>query len=85
VSSVPPYRTTACRGCGKQVLFVRDATGVTVPLDPAPPVWHRIYDPDDGRHFWIKDGSASGERTAFVSHFATCTRANDFSKGGKQQ
>ena len=75
--------TVACRGCGKQILFVTTCDGKTVPLDPTPPVYHRIYDPDSGVHFWIR-GSNDPEPTAMVSHFATCRAANDFSGSGQK-
>lgn len=70
--------TVPCRGCGRPVLFVTTADGKTVPLDPSPPVYHRIWDPDSDSAFWIK-GSNDPEPTAMVSHFATCPKASDFS------
>lgn len=78
--NVSEHRKTKCRGCGRDVVFVTTNDGKTVPLHPVPPVFHRVHDPDTGRAFWWRDGSdGGGERTAFVSHFATCPKANDFS------
>lgn len=56
-------------------MFVTTNDGKTVPLDPAPPVYHRIHDPESGTAFWWREQHDS----AFVSHFATCPKANDFS------
>lgn len=71
--------TSPCRGCGRPILWITTADGKTVPLDPTPPVYHRVWDPDSDSHFWIRDGSGSGERTAMVSHFSTCPKAGQFS------
>lgn len=74
----PHYATTPCRGCGKPVLFVTtiNARGeqVNVPLDPVAPVYVRQRDGDGGA-VWAQDTS----RELLVSHFATCSHANDFS------
>lgn len=72
------YRTSKCRGCGRDVVFVtaRNAKGdqVTVPLDPSAPVYYRESD-GEGGGIWVQDRS----REVLVSHFATCSKANDFS------
>lgn len=62
-----------CRGCGKKVVWGIDEKGHKIPLDPVPPV----YDAAIGTNgtalvYRLKD--------AMVSHFATCRRANDFTK-----
>lgn len=68
-------RYTNCRGCGRKVMFVTTVDGKKVPLDPSAPVYHRVHDPDSGKAFWIQE--SGGE--AMVSHFATCSHANEFS------
>lgn len=73
------YVTTPCRGCGKPVIFVRTAEGKTVPLDPVAPIFVRERDGDGGA-LWAQDRGDS----VFVSHFATCSRANDFSGRGRK-
>jgi hypothetical protein len=73
------YATTPCRGCGKQIVFVTTAGGKTVPLDPVAPVYVREADGEGGA-VWAKDGGGD----IMVSHFATCSRANDFSAGKRK-
>lgn len=74
------YQATRCRGCGRQVVFVTTAEGKTVPLDPSAPVFVREAD-GDGGGVWAQDRSGS----VLVSHFATCSRANDFSGRNRGQ
>lgn len=74
------YATTPCRGCGKQVIFVTTAEGKTCPLDPVAPVFVRQRDGEGGA-VWAQD--RSGE--ILVSHFSTCSRANDFSGRNRGQ
>ncbi len=69
-----PLKTTPCKGCGKPVVFVRDAAGKTQILDPRAPCW--IVD---------ANGIAQRVQNAMVTHFATCSKANDFSKKGGSQ
>lgn len=75
----PGYATTPCRGCGKAIVFVTNNEGKSVPLDPVAPVYVRMRDGDGGA-LWARD--TSGE--ILVSHFATCSRANDFSGSSRR-
>lgn len=66
----PGYST--CKGCGKEIVWGQDDKGTKVPLDTKPPTWIIV-----GNH---KDGTAKIVRSSgYVSHFATCPKANDFS------
>ena len=67
--------TSACRGCGKPIVFGDLPTGGKVPLDPRAPV----YDVE-----MIVGGTVAAERRieAMVSHFATCPKASTFSRKG---
>lgn len=58
--------------CGKPVVFARDPDGKPIVLDPRPPVYLVVTDAR-GTH-------CKRMHDAMVSHFATCKRANDFSK-----
>lgn len=65
-----------CRGCGKQIvwgIFQDGPKAKRIPLDPRPPCY-RALDP-------ISDGAVriEREREVYVTHFATCPKANDFS------
>ena len=62
-----------CKACGCPLVFVPGPGGKAIPLDKRAPVYHVTAD-------------LTGETTAvradgfFVSHFATCSKANQFSK-----
>lgn len=67
----------SCKGCGARLLFVKDAAGKVHPLDLKAPVFSVITD---------MTGEKVAERTdAYVSHFATCPKANDFSGSKRKQ
>lgn len=68
-----------CKGCGKKIIFGQTESGKVVPLDPAPPVFEVWQKAPDGTTFVKRNLSA------FVSHFATCPRANDFSGSKKKK
>lgn len=63
-----------CRGCGRMVMFLKDEHGRTQILDVVAPVYAHV-------------GTTRCKRDtmAFVSHFATCPDANDFSKKRKAE
>lgn len=67
-----------CKGCGNPIVWARNPQGGSIPLDPTPPVYNvRTYE----------DGSIRCERNpnAMVTHFATCSAVDLFSKGKKEQ
>lgn len=88
-------KTSRCRGCDREVLFVKDEEGKTQILDVVAPVFEpasfRGYegghedDAETPREFLgeLAPGSLVVRRapTAMVSHFATCPKADQFSKG----
>jgi len=66
-------KPTPCRGCGRPIVFaINHDTGMVIPLDPKPPVYGVLEE---------ADGEIVCKRLerAMVSHFATCSKANDFS------
>lgn len=67
-------REQTCKGCGKKVIFARDTEGKIQILDPVPPIFGLLSD--------LPDGSTHVRRLrgAYVSHFATCPKANEFSR-----
>jgi len=67
-------KTTPCQGCGKPIVFAKNSeTGKLIPLDPKALVYH--YNGGD------LDGEFEVHRltSAWVSHFATCPNASQFS------
>lgn len=62
-----------CRGCGREVVWGVTPDGKRIPLDPRPPVYRTgALLPGGGVH-------CERDREALVSHFATCSKAKDFS------
>lgn len=82
-----------CKGCGKPVIFVRDDQGKTQILDARAPVYSLAsFTEYEGKNANV-DGVAavaaihtvSRDRIAFVTHFATCAKANAFSASNKSK
>ena len=66
-------RRSKCK-CGKTIIWGQDEdTGAKIPLDAVAPTYRRV-DPTSDRIV---------RANALVSHFATCSHANEFSKKGK--
>lgn len=74
-----------CRGCGKSILWAKDAvTQKAVPLDTTPPVYLVTQTPENNFHLARANQKFNtGEPMFFVSHFATCPKASDFSRNRK--
>jgi hypothetical protein len=64
-------KMSACRGCGKPIVWGVTSDGKKIPLDPRPPTYRIVNDIPD---------SVKVVRDTFVmvSHFATCPKANQF-------
>ena len=88
-------RASACRGCGKEIGFIKMVNGKTQPVDPEP-VWVRqVY---KGKPFIRKDGvyvygEIAGDAEddpdtnlieAYMSHFATCPEAESCRRRGRR-
>lgn len=74
-------------GCGKKVFWIVTATGARVPLDPVAPTYvlHILNDASDPpRMRWEPANQEAEQEPAFVSHFATCSAANNFSGRNKE-
>lgn len=68
-----------CKGCGKLVVFAKDRdTDKWQVLDNTAPVWKQVG-LKNGVPYVIRD------KTALVSHFSTCSKANDFSSTNSEQ
>jgi hypothetical protein len=62
-----------CKGCGRWIIFARNGKGKTIPLDPSAPVYA------------VAEVSANVVQcsrldSAMVSHFSTCSKADQFSR-----
>lgn len=68
------YNRRPCKLCGKPVIMVQDEAGKWQCLDEKAPCY--MLTAEDG-------GTCRRLINAHVSHFATCSHANAFSKKGK--
>lgn len=67
-----------CKGCGQLIFFARTATGKTIPLDASSLVYETAsVDADGTPNVVIR-------HHAWVSHFRTCRKAEQFSSSGKK-
>lgn len=82
-------KVTKCRGCNREIRFIKTVKGKTMPVDPDPV---RVIPMLNGKPYIRKDGvfvygriagdadddPDSKAETAYVSHFATCPEADRF-------
>jgi hypothetical protein len=73
----PDAPLTACKGCGKKILFATTQEGKQVPLDVGPPTYLLMrfggeVDPKEWKYRCDK------EKRTFVNHFVTCPKASQF-------
>ena len=86
-------KVTPCRGCGRDIAFIKTQAGKSMPVDPDP-----VYfiAEDHGRNKYVMiDGTVhsgrephygDGEsRIGYISHFATCPEADKFHKKNKSE
>lgn len=72
----------SCRGCGKRIVWGISKDGKRIPLDPKPPVYDVLRITELDVH-WprveMDTVPVVRNEEAYVSHFATCPNASDFS------
>lgn len=81
-------RATKCRGCGKEICFIKSINGKSIPVDPDP---IRFLPEDNYEKFVMMDGTVQRGREydgdkidaqrymiGYRSHWATCPAAEDF-------
>lgn len=66
-------KTTPCKGCQKPIAWGTTAEGKRIPLDTRPPVYRVVVDIDSGEIV-----ECVRDKECFVTHFATCPKANEF-------
>jgi hypothetical protein len=71
--------TVPCKGCGKPIIFLKTKAGKTMPLDARAAVYEVKKD-FSGQPY--ADLVSEGFH---VSHFLTCTKANDFSSSNRKE
>ena len=64
-----------CRGCNKTLLFAKTSEGKIIPLDLSAPVYKLETD--------MTGVMVAVRVDAYVTHFASCPKADEFSKGKK--
>lgn len=70
-----------CKGCGREIIWaLNGATGKRVPLDAVAPVYLLLV--GTGKHG--ENECVPAPAQTYVTHFATCSKANEFS-GSKRK
>ena len=78
-------KTTNCRACGAEIMFLKTVKGKTIPVNPEPVTF---AEGEGGKEkFVLLTGEVVNGRTdpggayeGYVSHFATCPEADTFRK-----
>lgn len=68
---------TVCKGCGKEILWATTSHGKNVPLDPKALVFSVVK--ENGKLIAVKPTPGLRGEEFFVNHFATCSKASEFS------
>ena len=71
---------STCKGCGKEIKWVKTSTGKNMPLDPKPVKMIQVKDRpvmDDVQVESIKTGYSID---VYMPHWATCEKADQFKK-----
>ena len=63
--------TSNCKGCHKKMIWATTPEGKKIPLDAKAPVY-LVEQDGEGTYRAIR------QEDTFVTHFATCPKANDF-------
>ncbi len=77
--------SATCKGCGKRIIWGITPEGKKIPLDPGAAVYTISREPGPTMAFieplYARDSDGEKVRDHMVTHFATCSKANDFGKG----
>lgn len=69
-----------CKGCGAEIIWAKNENGKMIPLDAKAPVYALII----GQNIRDARCEKSHSPRAYVTHFATCSKANEFSGSKKK-
>ena len=72
-----------CKGCGAIIVWAETNHGKNVPLDPRAIVYSVVM--EKGKLVAVKPTPGIVGEQFMVSHFNTCSKANDFSGSKKQE
>lgn len=72
---------STCKGCGKKIIWGMTEDGKVIPLDKVPPVYEVFY----GFEMANKLPLIKRKEGHYVTHFATCPKANEFSRAKKKK
>lgn len=74
-------KISKCKGCGKDIVWAKDLiTSKNIPLDAKAPVYEFGLIDNDEKHPVVRRATSH-----YVSHFSTCSKANDFSAARKRR
>ncbi len=77
---------STCKGCGAKILFIETKAGRFMPCDPEPLAWDDLEEGmvvvgQNGEVLTVKGILVEDDgMNWYVSHFATCPKADDFRK-----
>ena len=83
-------KTSACRGCGQEIIFIKTLKGKTMPVNPDGLYFVQAGGPNtyvtlDGEVIRGREPEPGDRNTriGYISHFATCPEADSFRKKRK--
>ena len=71
-----------CEGCGKTIIWGKTHDGKRIPLDPSAPIYGVNVATTDGPVVCLIPAADRKNQGPWVSHFATCPKASQFSRRG---
>lgn len=81
-------KRSKCRGCGAEIIWIRTASGKSMPCDPVPVAYWKkekapgkVTTPNGEVISCVFDGDmdkATG--IGYISHFSTCPKASSFKR-----
>lgn len=85
-------KLTTCRGCGKEIAFIKTKAGKSMPVNPEA----KYYVPDERGNAYVTIEGAVEKgreperndpetRIGYISHFATCPARDAFRKKTKSE
>lgn len=72
-------KTAKCKGCGADLIWSISPAGKRIPMDARPTVY-RLTEQADGT---VVAEKLSDQATLAVSHFATCSKVDQFGGGSR--